>query len=356
MVYMAKRYRIFLVTLFAAASLYSPMASAAEIQGGTVHSDITNTAKTDLVEAQSLDTANRALRGFLAQYSLTLETSCGATVGYMCISPTDTDLETYRALSSAFVEEWSKYPPEWVAHTRLKSITLIKNLSMKYVTDDSARRAATPSPEASTMVYDITYGIPYMREVFHHEFEHYISYMRYNGQYYHRDAEWDSYNPAGFTYGKGGSSCYTDGVCNLSRDHPAEGFATGYSMSGQEEDRAEIYSFLFTTGSYDTLMKWASTDQSLAKKVAWYKRYIVSVVPSMNDAYFAGEQQSQVPHTDKEPATTATPATTTKPDKSFLRMAMWVLIGFAIFLTFTLVTVGVVVVILARHKEKRPGN
>lgn len=336
-------------------SVFSPIASAAEIQSGTVREAATAEARNKLAGAPTIDEAKWAMGDFLAQYNLTLKTSCGSRANYTCTDLSLGELGALKTIGTAFIDEWAKYPAAWVEHTKLESITLTKDLTMRDVTDDSAKRSATPSPEYRTMVYDVTYGEAYMREVFHHEFEHYISYMRYDGDYYHRDATWSSYNPNGFTYGKGGSSCYTEGVCNLSREHPSAGFVTGYAMSGQEEDRAEVYSFLFATGDYDKLMRWAAEDPSLAKKVAWYKNYIVSIVPSMNEAYFAGEIVSHEPLVRSSPLDRDRPIqpTASQSNKPMLRMIMWMLLAFAGILLFGLVVTIVIVLLLADHNKNR---
>jgi hypothetical protein len=192
------------------------------------------------------------------------------------------DLQNLKDYGLIFIDEWSKYPTDWVAASELKGVALVKNF-----TSDKTRRAAGPDPAGNVMYYDIGYGRDdYAREVIHHEFDHLIEYNAF-GDYTHADPVWSSYNPAGFSYGSGGASCYLPNNTCLTGDHPLAGFVTGYAASGMEEDKAETYAYLMTNTYYHHLAGWLGSDANLAQKVAAYKAFIASRSPEMAGNYFA---------------------------------------------------------------------
>ena len=113
---------------------------------------------------------------------------------------------------------------------------------------------------------------------------HLIEYSQSNDMYY-KDPAWLAFNDSTFKYGNGGRDAYKDPTY-ANTEHPRVGFVTGYATSALEEDKAETYAFLFVKEGYASLQKWEPEDQILTKKVNYLKKFILSRVPEMNDAYF----------------------------------------------------------------------
>lgn len=338
---------ILLATCVAATGITQPAYASSPIAATA----ITTESRQAIATAATHGAITQALTRFLTQYAITVQTDCTGLKTALCQPVTDASLEQYRPAANAFVSEWAKYKPAWIAHFNVHSIRFVSGLTMSTVTDDSFKRAATPSPDSASMVYDIAYDADYLRGVYHHEFAHYVAYKRY-GDYYYKDPAWETFNPPGFSYGNGGASCYTNGTCNTSRNHPATGFATGYAMSGLEEDMAEVYSFLFEQHMYTILMDWAKSDPYLAKKVTYLKQYIQSVDPAMNEAYFENDYTpSDVPVMPKPTATQAAPNNSVQ--KSPLPMAVIATYAIGIGVVVLGAFAAMTAVILVRKKSNR---
>lgn len=241
-------------------------------------------AATQLAKATSVAGASQALQDFFDQYQLTVEITTtepsfyAKQYGAFDLLAED-DLKALKAYGAMLIDEWSKYPYDWVTDSQLKSIVLVKNLKVS-----DAARAAMPDPIGDALYYDITYGVDqYAREVLHHEYNHVVEFNFYN-TYNREDTEWKAFNPAGFKYGEGGASAYTD-PNYVDRDHPSAGFVSEYAKYALEEDKAELFAYLMTD-NYDDLEDWAATDSALAGKVNYYKRFIRSVTPEMSGSYF----------------------------------------------------------------------
>lgn len=281
---MLRRYSAFFATLvFAtvplrAGAMSSPpiydysavQASVAQVQKATTTAQIS-------AEVQTL----------LNRYSLRLSTTCMSDPAFTCSDITAGDIPAYKQMATLFIQEWSKYPPEWTKATNLQTINLIKDYKYNYMGNKQAR-AAAPMNYLRTMIYDIGYANSelYMRHVIHHEYVHYFEEFYY-GDVYHQDATWASYNTPGFKYGNGGGSCYEEGNSCVTGEHPAQGFVTGYAMSGIEEDKAELYGYLFETSEYKKLQEWMQTDAVLKRKHDYYVGLIGRVVSGMDATYFA---------------------------------------------------------------------
>jgi hypothetical protein len=68
--------------------------------------------------------------------------------------------------------------------------------------------------------------------------------------------------------------------------HPEEGFITGYAKTNSAEDKAEIYSLMFSGESYELLTDLAKLDPVLNKKIDYIKNFISSRVTQMDEKYF----------------------------------------------------------------------
>jgi len=248
---------------------------------------VSTAAQAALAAATTVPEAQTALSRFLSQYgvsaAITTVTPSSYAAAYDTFKVvTQAELADLLAYGRLFIDEWAKYPTDWIAPTGLRTIAFVTN----FATQGTAR-AAGPDPIGSRMYYDVTYvdQPEYCREVIHHEFDHFIEYRRYHS-YDPPDPAWTADNPPGFHYGSGGASCYPYGACDTS-DHPRKGFVSGYAESAIEEDKAETYGYLMTAVDYRHVEVWIRTDPYLAEKVKAMEAFVVSVSPEMNAAYFA---------------------------------------------------------------------
>lgn len=242
-------------------------------------------AAASLATATSIAQAQQALQSFASQYNLSMEitsvTPSTYAQSFSYGTLTDADLASLKTYGSLFIDEWAKYPTDWVTQSKLKSIAIIKNFAI-----GGTHRAAGPDPFGEAMYYDATFSGDYAREVLHHEFDHLITFNDF-GSYNPSDPTWQSYNPSGFAYGNGGASCYQPSNSCLTGEHPAPGFATGYAASAIEEDKAELYAYMMTGIYYHHLESWLPADPNLNAKVNNYKQFISSHSPEMSGSYFS---------------------------------------------------------------------
>jgi hypothetical protein len=249
-------------------------------------SRVISTAAVDaLVSATSITQVQNALQTFLSQYGVTLQmltvTPSTYAQDYATYTILDnSDLAATKEYGSLFIDEWAKYPLDWVENSELQSIVIVDDLFV-----DGYNRAAMPDPVGSAVYYDPSFSGDYAREVVHHEYNHLITY-NYFGSWSPADPVWQSYNPPGFSYGNGGAECYEPDNNCLTGDHPIAGFVTGYATSGIEEDKAELYACLMTSLCYGHLLGWVETDEYLAQKVDNYKQFIGSHSSTMSGTYF----------------------------------------------------------------------
>jgi hypothetical protein len=244
-----------------------------------------------ILAASSVTQIQQLLQDFFNQYGLSVEVqNISANEQFLNVSSvsyapvTDSDVCYLRSTALTLIDEWAKYPKDWVRNSDLQSIILIKN--MKRVFDGASYPvSATYDVFDSQMWYDIGYSGDYMREAIHHEFYHLLVY-NYNHTSSHDDSTWLSYNPPGFSYGKGGASCYVPGNDCLNGEHPAPGFVTGYAASAIAEDQAETYAYLMTDTYYHHLKSWLPSDPLLASKVKLQEQFIDSGSDTMSGSYF----------------------------------------------------------------------
>ena len=162
-----------------------------------------------------------------------------------------------------FMEEFGKYPPQFVRAAGLKSIIFAKNLSM----GDGLERGAIPDYEARSVYYNPFCGRHdemYQRHVLHHEFFHLADYV-FHGDAYLTDPYWASLNRLDFLYGNGGRTARTSdqfGVTNREG-----GFVNRYSTSGIEEDRAEIFASMWIPMEANLLEQRSRSDVILRAKI-----------------------------------------------------------------------------------------
>jgi uncharacterized repeat protein (TIGR01451 family) len=202
--------------------------------------------KAQLAAATSLPDAQTALRSLGANYGVSIDVVAPAPASYYATFDTLTasDLDALKAYGAVFIDEWAKYPPAFIAWSRLRTIKLVRNLSVSGIA-----KTAAPTPFDSAMIYDITAGTnEYAKTVIHHEFDHFFTFEEF-GAYAPSDAGWVALNPAGFQYGNGGTACYvTPGSC-LSGPHVVENSSAGTRPRRSRRTRQRPSATSWTTRS-----------------------------------------------------------------------------------------------------------
>ncbi|MCK4325439.1 hypothetical protein KAW55_01635, partial [bacterium] len=191
-----------------------------------------------------------------------------------------------------FQEEFNKYPKEFIKKTKLKLVVFVKNLSCA-----GQFRAAVPDYYKEILFYDFAYGpcnTIYHRHVIHHEFYHMIE-EQFNGDPSWKDPKWAKFNDKDFKYGEGGAAAY--GKPNLYPvTHPQKGFTSLYSMSGLEEDKANIYACLLVGSENRKIAKWIKEDDILKKKINYMKTFLFGICKDMNAEYWKKLSTKSVTH------------------------------------------------------------
>ena len=69
-------------------------------------------------------------------------------------------------------------------------------------------------------------------------------------------------------------------------DHPQPGFASKYTMSGLEEDKATLWAALFVPERWALLKKMIAVDPIIAAKVQYLRDFARSKSPEMEGEYW----------------------------------------------------------------------
>lgn len=239
------------------------------------------------LSAQTPFDKNNDVRQLELKYGIDLVTDSFAGGTYsqkwaVWSTPTEADSTVFDQFISIFADEWNDYPTTWISVNNLKKIVFVKNLR---VTDQY--RFAMPDPYDEVLFYDIEYlqyGEEYLRLMTHHEFWHSIEEQHF-GTMYLKNLSWSKFNLKNFQYIGSGSDAFTDGKYTEG-EHTKKGFTTNYAMYGEEEDRAELYCWLFTKRTWKLINKWSKCDRRLKGKLNWMLSFIEDKVPEMNKAFF----------------------------------------------------------------------
>lgn len=159
-----------------------------------------------------------------------------------------------------FEQEFGKIPSEILALSGLQTVVFVRDLAI-----GEQPRAAVPDYDHEALYYDV--GAPgenYIRHVLHHEFYHMLEQQLYGDAYY-KDPLWQQLNPPEFSYGHGGA--FARGSAVSAFVHPRSGFINGYAMSGLEEDKAEIWSVLWSEQSWRSVQDFVASDSLLQQKI-----------------------------------------------------------------------------------------
>lgn len=131
----------------------------------------------DIAQAKNLEEVIQILQAFADPYQIKIfvrefEASSYATKYSLCDYLQDSDFPEFLRYSQIFMQEWGKYPVDWVIKSSVEAIAFVKHLKVS-----GQDRAAMPDTYGETLYYDIGYGKlgdSYERNVIHHEFYHMI--------------------------------------------------------------------------------------------------------------------------------------------------------------------------------------
>ena len=103
---------------------------------------------------------------------------------------------------------------------------------------------------------------------------------------FYNDPVWKKLNPVSFTYaGKGVDMLKGD--ADITSLHPRQGFITLYATSAVEEDKAEVFAYLFTAGLYQKGKKYIEEDAVLKNKFEYMKTvYLRGISADFTDEFF----------------------------------------------------------------------
>jgi hypothetical protein len=165
--------------------------------------------------------------------------------------------------------EFAKYPKGYLAQSCTVTIILGRNLNFC-----GQPRAAIPDPYKKQLFLSINgaFNIAsrrYLAHVMHHELHHLTEYSMWKSMTFDWP-EWILLNGDGFCYGHGGAEAYADcltkGTDFFTPENPHMGFVNRYSLTGDEEDRAELMAFLMTDFDRPVIEHLMKKDLILRKK------------------------------------------------------------------------------------------
>lgn len=195
------------------------------------------------------------------------------------VEPTTNNDDTVLAVTVAIYKEWQKYPAGFLQKVGLKQVAVVGKIN-----NSGNNVAAMPRAEDKDVMYFSTlFGTDsYIKRVAHHELDHLIEYNAH-GSYYYADPGYASCNKPGFVYGTGGLAAYSGTGLNSYTRHPVEGLIDGYATYGIEEDKAQIYTELFSNIGF--LNDLAKTDTSLTCKKQNYLSFLQKFDGSITEEY-----------------------------------------------------------------------
>lgn len=181
-----------------------------------------------------------------------------------------------------FLDEFSKYPLDFVAVSKLRKVAFVEQL-----VNDGIHVAANPYAAAEILLLDVSFMSDqwYPRYVLHHEFFHMLE-EEWNGSFYFKDPKWAAFNEPGFTYGSGGKSAYGSGRDVTSFKHSRRGFINEYSTYGMEEDRADLWAAMMVPEIWKMVAPFVESDSILLAKTKYLRELARSKCSSMDEAFW----------------------------------------------------------------------
>lgn len=157
----------------------------------------------------------------------------------------ENDINFYLPL---LILELSLYPKNFFKKINLKNLTL-SNAILFHSDDYEQYRAGLPDYEEDSLSLVLSCkerSIKYIRNVIHHELFHYF-YFNYVGPFEDKDDLWEMFNPKGFEYSlKSFTWSQQEILTNDYQDYNS--FISYISKTKLEEDKAEIFSYMVTSG------------------------------------------------------------------------------------------------------------
>ena len=193
-----------------------------------------------------------AIQQFLYDYDLKLNYTTKITFvqhkdwWYKLEPVTENDINFYLPL---LILELSLYPKNFFKKIKLKSLTLSNNIVF-HCDNYESYRAGMPDYEEDTLSLIFSCkerSIKYIRNVIHHELFHYL-YYNFVGPYEDKDDLWEIFNPKGFEYSMQ-SQVWSQKEILTGDYQDYDSFVSYFSKTKLEEDKAEIFSYMVTSGN-----------------------------------------------------------------------------------------------------------
>lgn len=181
-------------------------------------------------------------------------------------SASDNEAETGRYIC-ILNRELKLYPEGYLKKANVQQIVLGRNMAFR-----DKYRAAIPDPYKGILYYSTNGACQdsseeYLVDCIHHELHHMVEFSIWKDFRYDW-VRWQKLNIEGFRYGSGGEEAYRDWNTDYySPVHPEKGFINRYSMTGDEEDRAVVMSYIMSGIVRQKLVELCKEDEILRRKV-----------------------------------------------------------------------------------------
>lgn len=239
-----------------------------------------------LEEVKTVQEFAEAMQGYLNQYNLKLNVEKGDVAkvlqNYTNTHLRDADIGVLRKFGFAFINGFSKYPPELIARLGIKNVSVVNEL----MEDGYSPRAVADITNGGLVFSLHNIKKEYLEDVIHHEVGHIITYDLFNW-YKGDNGAWIALNPPGTQYTGGRGDCRIgDVVCQgeLSKAS-SKGYITKYSTTSIQEDQAEIFAFMMCQDTSKT--HYYSNEPSIVQKIQFLKQSLAQKYTIFNDEYFA---------------------------------------------------------------------
>jgi len=192
-----------------------------------------------------------------------------------------------RRTASTLSPEHELYPSSFLASVGLLHIVFCESLHY-----NSQRRRDVPDLASGNLYIDVE-NRPSRRKrhSFHHELWHIVDYHLRGNQFTDDDAEWNRFNPAGFSYGSGGKHMRHDSESSQLASSPSREFLNRYSTSSIAEDKAEVWAALMC---YQQLLN----SDELRGKGRLLQQRVRAICSQMDDAWWGRVVASQAARQD----------------------------------------------------------
>ena len=239
------------------------------------------------VENSLPPTKHAALRDLGDRYGFQIITNASVHDEHICFDElTDTQKDLLAAL---LAREFGLYSKEVLQLCGLKRIILAQNLTA------SGKRLAGMAELGLWLVGSIVLDAAILGreeenkgETIHHELFHAIDYRDDLSHYV--DTDWVHLNAPGFRYNADLSFVDMPPFDHRDVELPEAGFLNTYSTQNPYEDKATVYAALIIR--YHDVMDKASTDEILARKVAYMKRMLNKFHPYFNESFWTMVQRT----------------------------------------------------------------